>query len=379
MANIAYINGRVLQGRGFQSGLAVVVSGSNIVSIDTQETLEQNQYEIVDLDGNYLLPGFIDTQVNGGGGVLFNDSPDLDGIKTIVKAHRQFGSTGMLLTLISDDLDVVQKGIAAVNTAVENGVPGVLGIHIEGPFLNADKRGIHDISKIMKLTADIVRQLEPVKGGCSLLTVAPETLDPVLIGELKRKGFIISAGHTDASYAEVGNAIQHGVTGFTHLFNAMSQLGAREPGVVGAALDHDKTWCGVIADGFHVSAASLRIAYRCKGPQGIMLVTDAMPPVGSVENEFFLMGNRITVKNGVCIDANGTLAGAALDMATAVRNMMEFTNCSLAEASVMASTSPAAFLGLQNKTGRIEVGLKADFVVLDAQMRVVKTVIGGQV
>ena len=372
MRPIAYINGKVLQKQEFLNGLAVIVKDSAIVGIIPTEELVRDNHEIVDLDGNYLLPGFIDTQVNGGGGALFNNSPDIDGIKTIVKAHRQFGTTGMLLTLISDDLDVVQKGISAVNTAIETGVPGVLGIHIEGPFLNIEKRGIHDANKIRQLNAAIVRDLEPVKGGVTLLTVAPETMDAALISELKAKGFVICAGHTNATYAETSTAIDHGVTGFTHLFNAMSQLGAREPGVVGAALDHDDTWCGVIADGVHVSSASLRIAYRCKGSEKLMLVTDAMPPVGSPDKEFFLMGNRISVKDGICIDANGTLAGAALDMASAVRNMIKFTDCSLAEASMMASTSPAAFLGLQKQTGSINAGMLADFVVVDEQLNIVE-------
>ena len=379
MRPTAYINGQVLRDRGFESGMAVVVEDSIIVGVIPGDDLVKGEYDLIDLNGHSLLPGFIDTQVNGGGGVLFNDSTDLDGINTIVKAHEQFGTTGLLLTLISDELDVVQNGISAVNAAIKEGIPGVLGIHIEGPFLNAEKRGIHDACKIRSLTTDIVRELEPVNGGCSVMTVAPETMNPALIAELKEKGFIVSAGHTNATYADVSTAIEHGVTGFTHLFNAMSQLGAREPGVVGAALDHDNTWCGIIADGFHVSPASIRTAYRCKGPERLMLVTDAMPPVGSDENQFLLMGNRITAENGVCINANGTFAGAALDMASAVRNMMKFTDCSLAEASLMASTSPAAFLGLQHQTGSIKEGLRADFVVLDAQMNVVKTVNGGSV
>jgi N-acetylglucosamine-6-phosphate deacetylase len=378
MRPIAYINGKVLQKHTFLSGQAVVVDDFVIVDIVPTDELVQDTHEIVDLNGHFLLPGFIDTQVNGGGGVLFNDAPDIDGIKTIVKAHRQFGTTGMLLTLISDELDAVQKGISAVNTAIETGVPGVLGIHIEGPFLNIDKRGIHDANKIRKLTAGIVNELEPVKGGVSVLTIAPETMDPALIRGLKDKGFVICAGHTNATYAETSTAIDHGVTGFTHLFNAMSQLGAREPGVVGAALDHHDTWCGVIADGVHVSGASLRIAYRCKGPEKLMLVTDAMPPVGSSENEFILMGNRITAKDGVCIDAKGTLAGTALDMASAVRNMMKLTDCSLAEASIMASTSPASFLGLEKRTGSIKVGMLADFVVLNEQLNIVEVFNSGR-
>ena len=210
------------------------------------------------------------------------------------------------------------------------------------------------------------------------MTLAPETVEPAMIRQLVDKGFTVCAGHSNATYNQVSTAIDHGLSGFTHLFNAMSQLGAREPGMVGAALDHDNTWCGIIADGHHVSSASLRIAHRCKGPEKLMLVTDAMPPVGSADDVFHLMGNRITVKDGVCVDASGTLAGAALDMASAVRNMMQASGCTLAETSVMASTSPAAFLGLQQRTGTITAGMQADFVVLNEQFHAIKTIIGGQ-
>jgi len=378
MRSTAYINGRILRGQTFLNGQAVIVNGSTIDKIVQNYELTGNGHDIIDLGGNYLVPGFIDTQVNGGGGVLFNDFPDIDGVKTITKAHQQFGSTGLLLTLISDDLEVIQKGLAAVNSAIREGVPGVLGIHIEGPFLNPERRGIHDARKLKKLTAGIISELEPVKNGCSVLTIAPETVEPALISQLKKKGFIVCAGHSDASYEQTSIAVDHGLSGFTHLFNAMSPLGAREPGVVGAALDHDNTWCGIIVDGHHVSPASLRIAYRCKGPGKLMLVTDAMPPVGSTENEFYLLGNRITVRNGVCIDAKGTLAGAALDMASAVRNMMQISACGLAEASIMASSSPAAFLGLQHKTGTVRAGMRADFVVINEQHEVITTVIGGK-
>lgn len=378
MKQSAYINGKVLLEQEFHEDLVVIVDGSAIINISGADEFTSDGHEIIDLDGSYLIPGFIDIQVNGGGGVLFNDSPNVEGIKAIARAHRQFGTTGLLPTLISDDLDVINKGLAAVENAIEAGVPGVLGIHIEGPFLNLDRRGIHDASKIRKLTAKIVSDLQPLKNGCSMLTIAPETMSPDLIGRLKEKGFILCAGHSNATYAEVSTAIDHGLSGFTHLFNAMSQLSAREPGMVGAALDHDNTWCGLIVDGHHVSPASIRIAYCCKSAEKLMLVTDAMPPVGSVSDEFELMGNLITAKDGVCIDAAGTLAGAALDMASAVRNMMSASDCSLAEASQMASTSPAAFLGLQQSFGTIKTGKRADFVVLDAQFNVIKTIIAGE-
>jgi len=374
----AYINGRILQEQEFCEGLVVIVNGSPIKSVTTANRVTLDEYDIIDLDGNYLVPGFIDVQVNGGGGVLFNDSPDIEGIRTIANAHRQFGTTGLLPTLISDELDVIQQGVAAVNAAIEEEVPGILGIHIEGPFLSPERHGIHDVTKLKRLTSGIISELEPVDSGCSVLTLAPETVEPGMIRQLVEKGFIVCAGHSNATYKQVSTAINHGLSGFTHLYNAMSQISAREPGMVGAALDHDDTWCGIIADGHHVSPTSLRIAYRCKGPEKLMLVTDAMPPVGSASDVFHLMGNRITVKDGVCVDASGTLAGAALDMASAVRNMMKASACTLAEASLMASASPAAFLGIQHRKGTIRAGMQADFVVLNEQFHAIKTIIGGR-
>lgn len=378
MTSVAYINGRVLTQGGLEDDLAVIVNDDRIENVTRSEHAIAACGNRIDLAGKYLLPGFLDTQVNGGGGVLFNESPDVDGIKTMGKAHWQFGTAGFLPTLISDDLDVVRQGIAAVDEAVRLGVPGVLGLHIEGPFLAHDRRGVHDAGKLQQLSVDIINTLKPAKLGRTILTLAPETVSPDMIRALSDKGFIVCAGHSNASYGQVSAAVKQGLRGFTHLFNAMSQLGSREPGMVGAALDMRNTWCGVIADNHHVSQASLRVAYRCKGSEKLMLVTDAMPVVGSGQSVFSLLGKRITVSDGVCRDPEGTLAGAALDMATAVRNIIKVTGCSLVEASSMASSAPAAFLGLSDETGRIEAGQRADLVITDKEINVYATIIGGK-
>jgi N-acetylglucosamine-6-phosphate deacetylase len=378
VGEIAYINGKVLAEGRFQDDLTVITHEGLITRLPTAGENLAAGAQVVDLGGDYLLPGFIDTQVNGGGNVLFNESPDVEGIRTIAGAHQQFGTTGLLPTLISDDLEVIHQGVAAVDEAMDSGVPGVLGIHIEGPFLSQERRGVHDARKLRKLTAEIISDLQPLENGCSVLTVAPETMEPGMIRELTAKGFRVCAGHSNADYEVIKNAIEQGLCGFTHLFNAMSQLGAREPGVVGAALDSDTTWCGIIVDQHHVSPASARIAYRCIGPQKLMLVTDAMPPVGSPDTDFTLLGKHVTVKNGVCIDSDGTLAGTALDMSTALRNMINITGCALAEACMMASHGPAEFLGLQNCLGRIAVGFNADFVVVSPDLGVQRTIIGGR-
>ncbi|MFC1605280.1 N-acetylglucosamine-6-phosphate deacetylase [Pseudomonadota bacterium] len=378
MIDTAYINGKVLAEARLHDDLTVITSEGRIAGVQTRDGKLPAGAQVVDLGGDYLLPGFIDTQVNGGGGVLFNESPNVEGIRAIAEAHQQFGTTGLLPTLISDDLEVIRKGVAAVDAAMASGVPGVLGIHIEGPFLSRERRGVHDASKLRTLTAEIISELQPLGNGCSVLTLAPETLEPGMIRELSSKGFRVCAGHSNAEGEVIRNAIEQGLCGFTHLFNAMSQLGAREPGVVGTALDSDAAWCGIIVDQHHVSPPSVRVAYRCKGPEKLMLVTDAMPPVGSDDTEFTLLGKRVTVKDGVCRDTDGTLAGTALDMSTALRNMIHITGCGLPEASLMASNGPAEFLGLQHRLGRIEAGLDADLLVLDPDLRVQRTIIGGR-
>jgi len=379
MTSIAYINGRVLTQGQVAENLTIIVNGARIEAVVGRERAVSEGISTIDLDGSYVLPGFIDTQVNGGGGVLFNDSPDVTGIKAIGEAHCQFGTTGFLPTLISDELDVIRQGIAAVEEATNQGVPGVLGIHIEGPFLAHDRRGVHDAHKLQQLTQEIINTLEPVRFGQTLLTLAPETVSPDMIRTLTEKGFIVCGGHSNATYEQVNAAVEQGLSGFTHLFNAMSQLAAREPGMVGAALEGQSTWCGIIADNHHVSPVSLGLAYRCKGPEKLMLVTDAMPPVGSSQNEFSLLGKKITVSEGVCRDPDGTLAGTALDMASAVRNIIKDTGCSLAEASCMASTGPAAFLGQQADRGTIEAGKRADLVITNEELEVCTTLIGGKV
>jgi N-acetylglucosamine-6-phosphate deacetylase len=331
---------------------------------------------LTELDGGMLVPGFIDTQVNGGGGVLFNDEPTLEGIETIAEAHRRFGTTALLPTLISDDLEVIERAIAAVEQAIAAGVPGVIGIHIEGPFLNPAKHGIHDASKFRRLDLDAIDLLASLKGGKTLITLAPEQTERGVIAELVRRGVIVSAGHSMASYADLEQATAEGLSGVTHLYNAMTQLGSREPGLVGAAFDMLIT-CGLIIDGFHVHPAALRAAYRVKGPSELMLVTDAMPSVGSSESGFTLGDKWISAKSGALRGPDGTLAGSDLDMARAVRNAVSMLQVDLASACQMACSTPAAFLGLSGTYGDIAPGYRADFVHLDDAMEPLSTWIEG--
>jgi N-acetylglucosamine-6-phosphate deacetylase len=374
----ALINGRVLLPDGFATDRAVLVEGARIAAVVRADDARCRDAARVDLGGQQLLPGFVDTQVNGGGGVLFNDEPTLAGINEIGRAHRRFGTTGFLPTLISDDLSVVARAISAVEAAIAAGVPGVLGIHIEGPFLSEARKGVHDASLFRELDQDIVRLLTSLRGGTTLITLAPEVTTPQLLGRLAAAGAILSAGHTDATYAEIAIARRHGLRGYTHLFNAMSQLTGREPGVVGAALDDPDSWCGMIVDGRHVDPVVLRIALRAKRRDRFILVTDAMPCVGTTQTSFLLQGRTITVHDGYCVDDQGTLAGTALDMARAVRNAIAMLDLSPIEAIRMASEYPADFLRLGAEIGRIAPGCRADFVVADHELNVLETWIGGK-
>jgi N-acetylglucosamine-6-phosphate deacetylase len=373
----ALAHGRILSGAVFIEGQAVLVENGRIAAIVPMAEIPAGT-AVHDLEGQMLVPGFIDTQVNGGGGVLFNDSPTVDAIAAIGAAHRAFGTTGFLPTLISDDLEVVRRGVAAVDAAIAAGVPGVLGIHIEGPFLNPERKGIHDAAKIRALDDEGVAAITGLKHGRTLVTLAPEKTTPAMIRRLVDAGVIVAAGHTNATCAEVKAALDHGLRGFTHLFNAMSPLKAREPGAVGAALDDPRAFCGLIADGRHVDPVTMRVAWRCKGPARLMLVTDGMPSVGMADKQFMLQGQPVHVVDGVCANADGTLAGSDLDMAQAVRNASAMLGIGLEVAIRMASASPAAFLGLAGQAGRIAPGLAADLVQLDEDGRVTQSWIAGQ-
>jgi len=317
---LALTNARVLLDDGFADDRAVLVDGGRIVDVVARSDARINGATRDDLGGAHLLPGFIDCQVNGGGGALFNDDPSVATIRTIGAAHRRFGTTAFLPTLISEDFTVIARAIKAVREAISSGVPGVAGVHIEGPFINEARRGVHDSAKIRDLDARDIALLSSLGTGRTLVTLAPEMTTPATLRHLAREGVVLSAGHTDGTFDEVSAALKNGVRGVTHLFNAMSPLHHREPGAAGAALADPDCWCGLIVDGQHVHPAVLKIALAAKRADRFMLVTDAMPSVGSDRDSFMLHGRRVHVKDGICVDEAGTLAGSSIDMATSVRN-----------------------------------------------------------
>jgi N-acetylglucosamine-6-phosphate deacetylase len=369
----ALVNGKILLD-GIAHGRAALLDGGRIHDVVADTAVPQDARRI-DLEGGLLAPGVIDLQVNGGGGVLLNDAPTRAIIAQIGSAHRRFGTTGFLPTLITTNRATMEAAIDAVRSAIEAGVPGVLGIHLEGPHISPVKRGVHDAAPIRPLGPSDAALLTSLGTGRTLITLAPECVPRDAIDALARDA-VVFAGHTDGSLAQLRAGLAAGVRGFTHLFNAMSQLGSREPGAVGAALTSDAA-CGVIVDGHHVHPASLRLAYQAR-PEGLFLVSDAMPPVGTAMTGFALGDQWIEVGEGRCTTADGRLAGSTLDMASAVRNAVAMVGIPLEQALRMASTRPADVLD-ERERGRIAPGMHADLVLLDDGLRVRATWIGGAV
>ncbi len=367
---------RLFDGESIVEDRAVLVDGSRIVALADPRQIPAG-VERREAGPGLLAPGFVDVQVNGGAGVMFNDAPSVEGIRTIATAHRRFGTTTVLPTLISDRREVMTRAADAVRAALADGVPGVRGVHFEGPYLNPLRKGVHDERAIRAVDRDALALMSAGDLGVVVATVAPERVGTAFIAALAAAGVRVCAGHTAATYEEARAGIAAGVRGFTHLFNAMTPLTSREPGAVGAALDDDGVWCGVIADGHHVHDAALRVAIRAKRQGKIFLVTDAMPTVGDERKIFRLGGEEIVAVDGRCATAAGVLAGSDLDMASAVRNCVRRLGLSLEEALRMASSYPAAFLGLDGALGRIAPGHEADLVLLDDDLRVLATWIGG--
>jgi len=366
---------QLFDGVALRGPACVTVSGGRIESVGFGDKFPDATLALP--AGAILAPGFIDIQVNGGGGVLLNDDPTPSGIRQIVEAHRRAGTTGCLPTLITDRTEVIERLAEAVPAAMQ--IAGVLGLHLEGPALNRARKGIHLEAEIRVPNA---RDLAAIKRfsacGRSLVTLAPECVPPSLIAELIEAGLRVAVGHSNATAGQVRQAADQGVTGVTHLFNAMSQLTPREPGVVGATLDDARLFAGIICDGLHVDPTGLRIAFASKGRDRLMLVSDAMPSVGTIGTEFVLQGRKISRHGDRLVSADGTLAGAHLTMAQAVHNAVNLVGLDRVDALTMATRTPAAFLGLQSELGSIAPGYRAHLVALDGKLDVIGTWLAGQ-
>lgn len=352
---------------------AIIVNGKKIEAVVDIDKVPK-ELEVVDLKGLNIAPGFIDLQANGGGGYLFNDEPTEECISKIYEGHKRFGSTNFLPTLITTSTPKMLQAIESVKSCMASNKYGVLGLHLEGPYINDLKAGAHDKKFIRNVSFDELELL--VKTGkdvIKIFTVAPETIKEEHVKFFKDHNIIISAGHTKATYEETMKSFDWGISMVTHIFNAMSQFESREPGVVGAALDSNNIWAGIIVDGFHVHFGSVRICKKIKGRK-LILVTDAMPPVGSNLTEFKLGGLKVLYKNGRCITEEGVLAGSALDMATAVRNCVQKVGIPMDEALRMASLYPAECLGVADILGKIKPGYVANMAIFDNQL-VVKAIV----
>ena len=372
----ALVNGKVFTGEHWVTNHAVIIDGEKIIALCAADNLPAGVTTIIDLQNQRLIPGLIDTQVNGGGGVLFNDSPSVETLRVMGEAHRKFGTTGFYPTLISDDLSVVKKSIAAVKQAIVEKVPGVLGIHLEGPFLNPERKGVHDASKFKIIDEAAFELLTSLDVGKTLITIAPELTTPEMIARFVAAGIVVAAGHSAANYEQTNTALAAGLSSFTHLFNAMTPLTSREPGMVGAALENENSWCGIIVDGHHVHPSTLKIAHQAKAIGKLVLVTDAMPSVGAIDKSFVLNGELIRCENGKLSTKSGTLAGSDLDMLAAVKNTVKLVGLGIDEAIRMASTYPAAMMG-ESTLGSIKVGYTASMILIDNDFQLIRSWING--
>ncbi len=371
---------RIFDGIDCHDGAALLIESGHVKAI-VPASAAPAEAETIDARGLLLVPGFIDLQVNGGGGVLLNDEPTLDGIRQICSAHARFGTTALLPTLITDRREIRTAAIKAGIVAKAAAVPGFLGLHLEGPHLSVVRKGAHDVSLIRPMeAADLDEMLACMKAiGCLMVTLAPENATKEQVKALADAGVVVSLGHTDVGFETACAYARAGARTVTHLFNAMSGLGHREPGVVGAALATGTLHAGMIADGFHVDPAAMGIAIRGKqGPGQIFLVTDAMSTIGTEITSFTLNGREILRKGGRLTLADGTLAGADIDMLSSVRFVHRSLGLPIEEAIRMASAYPADAMGIASHKGRLLPGTDADFVLLTPELHLKSTWIGGE-
>ncbi|WP_158814424.1 N-acetylglucosamine-6-phosphate deacetylase [Methylocapsa sp. S129] len=367
---------RLFDGERMIEDSALVVEDGAIVAV-TPFAARPLDAESCDLRGGVLAPGLIDWQVNGGGGVLFNETPTVAGIRAIVEAHRGDGTTSLLPTLITDAPDKLEAALAAAAEA-HRSVPGALGIHVEGPFIDIRRKGAHPLAFIRAMTRQDADRLIAAKAGIMVVTLAPAAVSNDLIARLAQNGIIVSIGHSEATAEEAQAAFKAGASAVTHLYNAMSQLGHRQPGLVGAALADRGIVCGFIADGHHVHEAAARAAFNAKGVDGLALISDAMPPAAGGAKAFYLEGRRVTqVGTKLTLD-DGTLAGAAITLMDAVRYATQTLGIELTDALRMATLTPARLLRVDDNIGRFKPGYRADLVHLADDLSVRGVWIGGE-
>lgn len=379
MTVLAISGARIFDGERWHDRSVLLISDGRVASIVPEEHVPTDVTK-VDAAGSLLVPGFIDLQVNGGGGVMLNDEPTVEGLRTICRAHARFGTTALLPTLITDTPEVTAAVIAAGKKAIALGVPGFAGLHLEGPHLSLARKGAHDPSLIRpmeQLDLDLLLRCREAFPAL-MITIAPENVTEEQVAALANAGFIVSLGHTDVGFEIAQRYARAGARTVTHLFNAMSPLGHREPGMVGAALHMGGLHAGLIADGIHVHPAAMKVALRAKqGPGRVFVVTDAMSPIGTDLTRFTLNDREILRRDGRLTLADGTLAGADIDMLASVRFLHRSLEFPLEEALRMVSAYPAEAAGLSARKGALKPGFDADLVLLSPSLEMESTWIAG--
>ncbi len=372
----AILGSQIFCGERFYDDHALLVDGKSIVDIVEKNNIPDN-FKKIELDQGILAPGFIDLQVNGGGGALFNNSPNKESLKTIIKAHQFFGTTSIMPTVISDSLEVLEQCIQTVTEEIKNN-SSLLGIHIEGPFFNIKYRGVHQKKYISTINSDYLNLFESLKGFPVMLTLAPECISSQQLKQLTSLGIKTLAGHSDASYDELDEAIKNGLDGFTHLFNAMSQISAREPGVVGAALHFENTFASIIVDLHHVHPSLIQLAYQLKQKGKLFFISDSMATINHGKPSFELYDEVVNESDGRLVNSEGKLAGSSITQIDAVKNAYQKCNIPLNQALAMASRYPAEYLGIANHLGFLKPGYRADLVHFDSNFKVHNAWVSGK-
>ncbi len=372
----ALLGSQIFCGERFYDDHALLVDGKSIVDIVDKNNTPDN-FNKIELDQGILAPGFIDLQVNGGGGVLFNNSPNQESLNTIIKAHQFFGTTSVMPTVISDSLEVLEQCIKTVTEEIKNN-SSLLGIHIEGPFFNTKYRGVHQKQYISAINSDYLNLFESLKGCPVMLTLAPECISSKELKHLTSLGIKTLAGHSDASYDELDDAIKNGLDGFTHLFNAMSQISAREPGVVGSALHFENTFASIIVDLHHVHPSLIQLAYQLKPTGKLFFISDSMATINHGKPSFELYDEVVNESDGRLVNSEGKLAGSSITQIDAVKNAYQKCNIPLNQALAMASRYPAEYLGIANHLGFLKPGYRADLVHFDSNFKVHNAWVSGK-
>jgi N-acetylglucosamine-6-phosphate deacetylase len=372
----AITGSKLFNGIDFIENKALLIEDQHIAGIVNKDAIPTD-FQVKKLDGGILSPGFIDLQVNGGGGKLFNNSPDKESLNTIISAHQYFGTTSIMPTVISDSLNILQKCTDTISNEIDNN-HSLLGIHIEGPFFNVKYRGVHQKQYINTINASYLNLFETLDKFPVMLTLAPECISIKQLKHLKSLGFKILAGHTDANYDQLEEAVKYGLDGFTHLFNAMGQISAREPGVVGSAFDFDETSASIIVDLHHVHPSLINLSFKQKPKGKLFFVSDSMATINHGEPSFELYDEVVSESNGRIINSEGKLAGSSITQIDAIKNAYQKCSIPLESAISMATLYPAEYLGVSDYIGQLKKGYRADLAHFDSNFHVQNVWLAGK-